>query len=46
MEPIDVRNGEYAAVFDESGRRYDFSVINETTHLEPTDELDAEGLRG
>jgi len=44
MEPIDVRNGEYEAVFDESGRRYNFNVVNKTIHLQATDELDADGL--
>ena len=45
MEPIDVGNGVYEAVFDESGRCYDFSVVNETTQLQATDVLDIEGLR-
>lgn len=33
MEPIDVRNGEYEAVFDETGRRYAVDVVGETTRL-------------
>lgn len=39
MEPIDVHNGEYEAVFDESGRRYSFAVAGGATILEPTDEV-------
>jgi hypothetical protein len=44
MEPIDVRNGEYEAVFDESGRRYDVSVADNATLLTPTDEVDPDRL--
>ncbi|MEP6295717.1 MAG: hypothetical protein ABJ382_00190, partial [Ilumatobacter sp.] len=42
---IDVQNGGYEAVFDESGRRYSFHVVDEATHVQPTDELDVDGLR-
>ena len=45
MEPIDVTNGEYDAVFDDTGRRYRFGVAGGTTHLEPSDEVDLEALR-
>ena len=38
MEPIDLRNGEYDAVFDETGRRYAVDVVGETTRLTRTDE--------
>jgi hypothetical protein len=44
MEPIDVRNGEYEAVFDESGRRYDMSVVDEITILIPTNDVDRDEL--
>lgn len=44
MEPTDVRNGEYDAVFDESGRCYAVDVVGETTRLSPTDEIDLEEL--
>lgn len=44
MEPVDVRNGEYEAVFDESGRRYDVSVADDVTRLTPTDEVDRDRL--
>lgn len=45
MEPVDVRNGEYEAVFDESGRRYRFDVVNGATQLLPTDEFDVDALK-
>lgn len=44
MEPIDVRNGEYDAVFDETGRRYAVDVVGETTRLTRTDEVDLDDL--
>lgn len=45
MEPIDVENGEFEAVFDESGRRYHFSVVNGATQLQATDEFDLDALK-
>lgn len=45
MEPIDVTNGEYDAVFDDTGRRYRVGVAGGTTHLEPSDEVDLEALQ-
>lgn len=45
MEPIDVTNGEYRAVFDDTGRRYRAGVVDGTTHLEPTDEVDLGALQ-
>ena len=44
MEPIDVQNGEYEAVFDDSGRQYEWKVVDGTTRLEPTGEVDLDGL--
>ncbi len=44
MEPIDVRNGEYEAVFDETGRRYAVDVVGEATRLRRTDEVDLDDL--
>ncbi|MCP3881768.1 MAG: hypothetical protein GY701_25775 [Sulfitobacter sp.] len=44
MEPIDVENGEYEAVFDDSGRRYEWNVVDGATRLEPTIEFDLNGL--
>jgi hypothetical protein len=45
MEPVDVDNGEYDAVFDDTGRRYRFRAVGGMTHLEPTDETDLAALR-
>ena len=45
MEPIDVENGEYDAVFDDSGRRYAFSVVDGNTCLEPTNDVELDELR-
>lgn len=49
MEPVDVRNGEYEAVFDETGRRYSFEVVTEgsveSTRLAATEHVDLDELR-
>lgn len=45
MEPVDVANGEYDEVFDDTGRRYRFEVVDEATQLEPRDEVDLDALR-
>lgn len=44
LEPIDVENGEYEAVYDQTGRRYDITVVAGTTVLEATDEADPDEL--
>jgi hypothetical protein len=45
MEPVDIENGEYDAVFDNTRRIYRFWVVGKTTKLEATDETDLESLR-
>ena len=45
MEPVDVLNGEYEAVFDDTGRRYRFEVVDQATRLEPHDEVELDALR-
>ena len=45
MEPIDIENGEYDAVFDNTGRLYRFGVVGKATRLEATDETDLDSLR-
>jgi len=45
MEPVDIENGEYDAVFDNTGRHYRFWVVGKATKLEATDEIDLEALR-
>lgn len=44
-EPVDVANGENDEVFDDTGRRYRFEVVDEATQLEPRDEVDLDALR-
>ncbi len=46
MEPIDIENGEYEAVFDDTGRQYEMKVVDGSTRLEPTDKVDLDGLVG
>lgn len=45
MEPVDVENGEYEAVFDDTGRSYRFWVEGETTQIEPAEQVDLAALR-
>ncbi|MCB0990413.1 MAG: hypothetical protein R2770_11560 [Acidimicrobiales bacterium] len=34
MEPIDIENGEYEAVIDDTGRQYEVKVVNGSTRLD------------